>query len=314
MGPVSQRTGRAAPVRLAVAAAAALVVVGVLAATVTGCSDDDGGGEEGGGDADEVGALETLIEDSELTGAVDLTAGGGVWVALEDGQVLAIDDDRVEPVTPLDDVSIEAGIAAGGDGTLFATDDARQQLLRLQDGSVEPSRLPAVQELSELAAGPDASVYVADFMGLQLVALRPDGAVEELDQNVQAGPMAIAPDGTVYFVSDQLFDGRIMALAPGGEPRALTQEVERDDEGNPLEAPSDGAAAEDLYIDSRDLAAADDGLYVLSFTNEVWRIGDDGELELVLRRGDDAALGALAADGNEVFVLDSGTGTIATLG
>jgi hypothetical protein len=51
----------------------------------------------------------------------------------------------------------------------------------------------------------------------------------------------------------------------------------------------------------------------LTFTNEVWRIGDDEELELVLRRGGDSALVALAASGDDVYVLDAGTATLSTL-
>ena len=83
-----------------------------------------------------------------------------------------------------------------------------------------------------------------------------------------------------------MLDGRILALPPSGAPEGLTQPVQRDGEGNPVEPPSEGAPAGDSYIDARDLAATDHGLLVLTFTNEVWRIGDDAELELVLRRGD----------------------------
>jgi hypothetical protein len=311
------RRGRGVPVRTVMAAV--LVFGGVLSATVTACSDDDDG-DEGGGDTDEVGALETVAEDPELSSAVDLTAGGdGVWVALEDGQVLtapaagAGGDGGLEPVAGLDAVSTNAGIAAGGDGTLFATDDDRRQLLRLRDGAVEPAPVPAVQELSELAAGPDGTVYIGDYMGLQLVSLSPDGRLSELDTDVQAGPIAVGPDGTVFFVEDQLFDGRIMVLPAGGEPRELTLEVERGDGGNPVEQPSDGAAAGESYIEALDLAATADGLYVLSSGSEVWRIGEDERLELVLRQGGDVALAALAAAGDDVYVLDSGSGTISTL-
>jgi hypothetical protein len=128
-----------------------------------------------------------------------------------------------------------------------------------------------------------------------------------------AGPLTVAPDGTLYFVDDQVLDGRIVALRPGGGPEGLTQEVERDDDGNPVEPPLEGASAGDSYIEARDLAATDDGLLVLTFTNEVWRIGADEELELVLRRGGDSELVALSASGDDVYVLDAGAATVSTL-
>jgi DNA-binding beta-propeller fold protein YncE len=290
--------------RLAGALAIAGVVVGA-----SGCSDDggDGGGEE-------VGALDTVVESDSLVDADDVAAGGGrVWVALEDGQVVAVEDDDVEPVTALDAVSTDATIAAGSDGSLIATDRERQQLLRYRDGQVDAGRVPALQELSELAAGPDGSVLVGDYEALQLVALGADGTVEELVDRVLAGPMTSAPDGTLYYVEDQLFDGRIMVMRPGRGPARLTQSVDRDDEGNAVEPPSEGAVADDSYIDARDLAATDDGLYVLTFTNEVWRIGEDEELELVLRRGDDSTLAALSAADGDVYVLDAATGTLSTI-
>jgi hypothetical protein len=299
--------GRSAAVALAGALGIAVV------AGASACSDDGG---EGGGDADgeEVGALDTVVESDDLDDAVDVAAGsGGVWVALDGGQVVAVGDDGVEPVAELDAVSTDASIAAGGDGTLYAADAERQQLLRYRDGAVDSGPVPAVQELSELAAGADGSVLVGDYEGLQLVSVGSDGRVEELADNVLAGPMTSAPDGTLYYVEDQLFDGRIVTLAPGGGPARLTRSVERDDEGDPVEPPSEGAPADDSYIDARDLAATDDGLYVLTFTNEVWRIGDDEELELVLRRGGDSALAALSAADGEVYVLDAGTGTLSTI-
>jgi DNA-binding beta-propeller fold protein YncE len=144
------------------------------------------------------------------------------------------------------------------------------------------------------------------------VSIGADGSVGEVADDALAGPLTVAPDGTVYYVDDQVLDGRIVALPPGGGPEGLTQSVERDEEGNPVEAPSEGAFAGDSYIEARDLAATDDGLLVLTFTNEVWRIGDDGELELVLRRGGDTALVALGASGDDVYVLDAGTGTLST--
>jgi hypothetical protein len=299
------RPSRSTPVHwLAVATA-----LGVGAVTVGGCSDD------GGDDAEEVGRLESVVEDDQLGDAVDLAAGGdGVWVALGDGQVLEVSPDGLEAVNGLDAVSTAAGIAASEDGTLFATDPDRRSLVRVQAGELDNGAVPAVQELSELAAGADDAVFIADYEGRQVVSIGPDGTVEELVDDAMAGPMAVAPDGTLYYVDDQVIDGRIVALAPGGGPEGLTREVERDDDGNPVEPPSESASAGGSYVDARDLAATDDGLLVLTFTNEVWRIGDDGGLELVLRRGGDSALVALGASGDDVYMLDAGTATLSTLG
>jgi hypothetical protein len=280
------------------------------AAPMAACSDDDGGGE----DAEEVGSLEAVVQGDDLADAVDVAAGDGmVWVATGEGRVLQGSGDGLAEADGLDAVSTVAGIAAGDDGTLFATDPDRRRLVRYRDGSVDDGAVPAVQELSALAAGADGSVFVADHDALQVVSIGADGRVGEVADEALAGPLTVAPDGTVYYVDDQVLDGRIVALPPGGGPERLTQSVERDDEGNPVEPPSEGASAGDSYIEARDLAATDDGLLVLTFTNEVWRIGDDGELALVLRRGGDSALVALAASGDGVYVLDAGTATLSTI-
>ena len=284
----------------------AALVLGAV--TVAACSDDDGGD-----DAAEVGALQTVVEDDDLVEAIDVAAGDGmVWVATGDGQVLQLSGDGLAEADGLDAVSTVAGIAASDDGTLFATDPDRRSLVRYRDGSVDDGTVPAVQELSALTAAADGTVFVADHDALQVVSIGADGSVGEVADDALAGPLTVAPDGTVYYVDDQVLDGRIVALPPGGGPEGLTQSVERDEEGNPVEAPSEGASAGDSYIEARDLAATDDGLLVLTFTNEVWRIGDDGELELVLRRGGDTALVALGASGDDVYVLDAGTGTLST--
>ena len=284
----------------------AMVALVFGGATVAACSDD-------GNDADEVGTLQTVVESDDLAEAIDVAAGDGmVWVATGAGQVLQVSGDGLAEADGLDAVSTVAGIAASDDGTLFATDPDRRSLVRYREGSVDDGAVPAVQELSALAAA-DGTVYVADHDALQVVSIGADGRVGELADDALAGPLTVAPDGTVYYVDDQVLDGRIMTLPPGGGPDALTQSVERDDEGNPVEAPSDGASAGDSYIEARDLAATDDGVFVLTFTNEVWRVGNDGELELVLRRGGDSALVALGASGDDVYVLDAGTGTLSTI-
>jgi DNA-binding beta-propeller fold protein YncE len=287
---------------------AALVLAATVVSAVAACSDD------GGDDADEVGTLQTVVESDDLAEAIDVAAGDGmVWVATGAGQVLQVSDDGLAEADGLDAVSTVAGIAASDDGTLFATDPDRRSLVRYRDGSADGGAVPAVQELSALAAAADGTVFVADHDALQVVSIGADDSVGELAGDALAGPLTVAPDGTVYYVDDQVLDGQIMALPPGGGPERLTQSVERDDEGNPVELPSEGASAGDSYIEARDLAATDDGVFVLTFTNEVWRVGDDGELELVLRRGGDSALVALSASGQDVYVLDAGTATLSTI-
>ncbi len=287
---------------------AALVLAATVVFAVAACSDD------GGDDADEVGTLQTVVESDDLAEAIDVAAGDGmVWVATGAGQVLQVSGDGLAEADGLDAVSTVAGIAASDDGTLFATDPDRRSLVRYRDGSADGGAVPAVQELSALAAAADGTVFVADHDALQVVSIGADDSVGELAGDALAGPLTVAPDGTVYYVDDQVLDGQIMALPPGGGPERLTQSVERDDEGNPVELPSEGASAGDSYIEARDLAATDDGVFVLTFTNEVWRVGDDGELELVLRRGGDSALVALSASGEDVYVLDAGTATLSTI-
>jgi hypothetical protein len=285
----------------------AMVALVFGVATVAACSDD-------GDDAEEAGTLQTVVEGDDLSEAVDLAAGDGmVWVATGEGQVLQVSGDGLAEADGLDAVSTVAGIAASDDGTLFATDPDRRILVRYRDGSVDDGAVPAVQELSALSAAADGTVFVADHDALKVVSIGADGSIGEVADDALAGPLTVAPDGTVYYVDDQVLDGQIVALPPGGGPERLTQSVERDDEGNPVEPPSEGASAGDSYIETRDLVATDGGLLVLTFTNEVWRIGGDGDLELVLRRGGDSALVALGASGDDVYVLDAGTGTLSTI-
>jgi outer membrane protein assembly factor BamB len=299
------RLARSTPA-LSLAVSAALVLG---PAAVAGCS-DDGDADE----AEEVGGLETVVGDDQLSDAVDVAAGGDeVWVATGEGRVLEVSGDDMSEVEGLDAVSTAAGIAADDNGTLFATDADRRNLVRYRAGELENGAVPAVQDLSALAAADDGTVFVADHDGLQVVSIDASGRVGEVVDDALAGPMTVASDGTLYYVDDQVLDGRIVALRPGGGPERVTREVERDDDGNPVEPPSEGAAAGDSYIEARDLAATEDGLLVLTFTNEVWRIGDDDELELVLRRGGDSALVALAASGDDIYVLDAGTATLSTL-
>jgi hypothetical protein len=289
---------------------AVAIALGGGAAAAAGCSDDDGGGDESG----EVGSLETVLEDDDLAEAVDVTAGGdGVWVVTGDGHVLEVTGDGLAEVEGLDEVSAAAGVGASDDRTLFATDPDRGSLVRYRDGRAAAGELPAVQELSALTAAADGTVFVADHNAMQVVSISADGRVGEAVGDALAGPLSVAPDGTLYYVDDQVLGGRIVALPPGGGPERLTQEVERDEDGNPVEPPSEGAAAGDSYIEARDLAATGDGLLVLTFTNEVWRIGEDEQLELVLRRGDGSALVGLGASGDDVYVLDAGTATLSTI-
>lgn len=216
-------------------------------------------------------------------------------------------------------MSDDTGITSGRDGAVFAADHGRRRLLRYQDGQVDTISVPDVQELSDLAAGPDGGLLVGDNDTSRLLSLAADGTATALADNVLASPMTVGPAGTVFFVEDALFDGRIAAVAPGGRPRTLAGEVERDADGNPVEGPVEGARARDSYLEAADLAATRDGLYVLTFSNEVWRIGANEELELVLRRSSDEAetvLAALAAAGDTLYVLhldDRGAGAVSTL-
>ncbi|HEY6414891.1 MAG TPA: hypothetical protein VIX41_01595, partial [Acidimicrobiales bacterium] len=96
---------------------AALVLAAVGVAAVAACSDD------GGDDADDVGALQTVVQSDDLAEAIDVAAGDGMaWVATGAGQVLQVSGDDVAEADGLDAVSTVAGIAASDDGTLFATD------------------------------------------------------------------------------------------------------------------------------------------------------------------------------------------------
>jgi hypothetical protein len=288
----------------------AIALAGGALALAACSGDDDGGGDEAG----DVGRLQTVAEDDELAEAVDVAAGGnGVWAVSGNGTVLAVTGDGLAEVEGLDEVSAAAGVGASDDGTLFATDPDRGSLVRYRDGRATAGEVPAVQELSALTAAADGTVFVADHDGLQVVSIGADGRIGEAVDDALAGPLSVAPDGTLYYVDDQVLGGRIVALAPGGGPEALTREVERDEDGNPVEPPAEGAVAADSYIEARDLAATDDGLLVLTFTNEVWRIGDDGRLELVLHRGEGSALVALGASGDDVYVLDAGAATLSTI-
>lgn len=316
---------RAARWRLGVAA---LGTLGAGAATLASCSDDQAA------DAGDVGELEPVADSDDLGRALDMAAGpDGVWLVLEDGSVVtapvaAGDGDggerddgedggggglapaRFGPVAP------ESGIAAGDDGVMVAAAPDRQRLLIVRDGEAATVRVEGVQEMSRVAATGDGTLYFADHSGPRVVtadAEAAEGPARSVLDGVLAGPVAASPSGDLYFVDDQVLGGRIRVTDAAGDARTITGEVERDEEGEPVERPSDGDEAGDSYVDALDLAATDDAVYVLTFDNEVWRIADD-RLELVLRRAGDAALVALAATGDDVYVLDTATATLSALG
>ena len=310
--------------------AAALGAVGAGAATLAGCSDDQAA------DAGEVGDLVTVAESDELGRAIDMAAApDGVWLVLEDGQVVTVpagggaesgsgsgsdesesaEADAVEPAR-FGPVAPDAGISADGDDVLVAAAPDRQRLLIVRDGEAATVRVDGVEEMSRVAAAGGGTLYFADHTGPRVVtsdAAAAEGPARSVLDGVLAAPLSGGPGGELYFVDDQVLGGRIRVTDAAGDARTITGEVERDEEGEPVERPSDGGDAAESYMDALDLAASGDALYVLTFDNEVWRIAD-GRLELVLRRGGDAALVSLAASGDDVFVLDTATATLSSIG
>jgi hypothetical protein len=304
--------------------AAALGAVGVGAATLAGCSDDQAA------DAGDVGDLVTVAESDDLGRAIDMAAApGGVWLVLEDGRVVTVPagsgrsgdgqgdegDGAVEPAR-FGPVAPDAGISAADGGVLVAAAPDRQRLLIVRDGEAATVRVDGVQEMSRVAAAGGGTLYFADHTGPRVVTTEAgsaEGPARSVLDGVLAAPLSGGPGGELYFVDDQVLGGRIRVTDAGGDARTITGEVERDEEGEPVERPSDGGDAAESYMDALDLAAAGDALYVLTFDNEVWRIAD-GQLELVLRRGGDAALVSLAANEDDVYVLDTATATLSSLG
>ncbi|HEY8524317.1 MAG TPA: hypothetical protein VIL48_05095 [Acidimicrobiales bacterium] len=304
------------------------VAVGALAAGCSGGSD--------GGDVADVGALEpvaggggTQLRDVvNLAGVdprdLDLAPGAGQAVAVgagPDGAVwllvggvsrsgtgigplaLEVAGDRVSPAPTVEDAAPGAGVAVAGDGTVVLADGDQRELVRYRDGEVARVRPAGVAEVSLVAVGPDGTAYVADRSGGRVVAVAPDDGVATVVDGAYASALSVGPDGTVHYVDQDT--GAVRSVAPGGEPRTVS--------GQGSAEPADGEPARGSSLNGTALAAADDGLYVLS-ANEVWRIDGDGVLHLEVRRGEDAALTALAAAGDRVYVFDEASGTLSLIG
>jgi virginiamycin B lyase len=95
------------------------------------------------------------------------------------------------------------GVAVGADGTVWATLQNANQLLRITpDGQMKPFDVPTRgSSPTDVAIGQDGSVWFVEFRGNKVVRFR-DSRFEEISlgtENVGATGLAVAPNGDVWF-------------------------------------------------------------------------------------------------------------------
>jgi hypothetical protein len=248
-----------------------------------------------------------------LDGARAMAAGPGprIWFLFDGGVVVKASDTSVTFGPQLPAITRSSDIAAGSDGAVLVGDSTRRQVVRERDAAITTVPSDTVTPYSQLAVGPDETVYVADpgvapgdQAGGRIVAIGPDGSTRTVVEERLAGPMAVGPDGTLYYVrgGSRSAPYGVVSLEPGGEQQAVT--------GGDDHQPTDGGLAHTAHIPGvKALAATEHGLYILSEnpdTEDVWRVAA-GRLDLVLRRATPhVAMADIAAADGQVYVLDIG--------
>ena len=95
------------------------------------------------------------------------------------------------------------GVAVAADGTVWATLQAADQLLRITpDGQIEAFDVPRRAAVpTDVAVGPDGSIWFIQFRGNRIGRLK-DGAFEEFEvaeENAGLTGIAVAEDGAAWF-------------------------------------------------------------------------------------------------------------------
>lgn len=286
----------------------------VAVASLGGCGGNDetdtvgqlvpvaGGGEVSPTDLVDVDPTErpTSTEvDLSTMDAFTVAPDGDIWfVDIDRGLVVEVRDDRVEAVAEVGELGWRA-IAVGADDAVYLV-SPEWELLRYQDGQVSPTGHAGESELYEPTAAPDGTVYLADQRNDQIVALAPDGSTRALVRGLRAWQMALAEDGTLYYMENPDLEWTVSAVTPSGEVREVVEPGTDDPVGVVLH--------DDRSPPDPGLAVNDDGVYVVH-EDEIWRVDEEGRGERVLstRRN---TLAELAAVGHELYVWDDATSTV----
>jgi hypothetical protein len=288
--------------------------------------------------------VEPTSTDLDLTYVSDFAVApdGGLWVFVfapgdrvrEDKALYYLADDHIGSVVSSLDLGVGTGLTVTPDGSVYVP-SATWELLRYRNGEFAPTGLSGESEIVRPAGAGDGTVYVTDLVHDRIVALAPDGTTRTAVDAVYAAALAVGPDGTLYYddgenpSEDEIYpsdadDGSdtepsIKALTPSGETRLLVDFGDRE--------PTEGAQAAGVDLGLADMAANEDGLYVLS-GSELWQVDGDGRLHLLLRRpwqpppenntlpeDEEQENGGfrfteLAMHGDEIYVWDEVSGTI----
>jgi virginiamycin B lyase len=151
-------------------------------------------------------------------GRVAAAPDGGVWFAESSLQSVTLLKDGVlfRHPTGVPDGG-PYGVAVGADGTVWATLQAGNALVRIAPShEVEVLELPRPGAVpTDIAVGPDGSVWFIEFRANRIVRYR-DGAFEGFavpGANAGLSGLAVAPDGTVWF--GMLREGSLGRLSGG---------------------------------------------------------------------------------------------------
>lgn len=165
-----------------------------------------------------------------------------------------------------------SGLAIGDDGTVYVTsaNSSRVRVIApdgtistLADLHIPASDIP-LADIDKLAAAPDGSAYVSDLQTLS--AFGPDGSARPVPGLSGQGPVAAAPDGSVY----QLIQVYAQGAKAGEYPAQLWQ---RFPDGTVLRV-----AADQPMTGARDLAVGPKGEIYVATEAKLFPLGGEAPL------------------------------------
>ena len=251
-------------------------------------------------DAEAADSGERAALDAELGRQLGISVGGDGTLYVSDAQNWRIDSvvdgtisPLVGPASSLVEVGAVTTTAAGDtyavvgrelvrfypDGDLVTVAGGGPEDAKVEDGQ---SALTATITVTDVAAGPDDTLYIADSAQNRLYTLRPDGTLgvraELGESDVPApGGIAVGADGTAYVADPS--GNRVLAIDAAGDVRTVagsrTSDAGQDDLGD------GGPATEALLSSPSDVVVDADGNLYISATRGIRRVDTGGTITTV---------------------------------